>query len=190
MLHRALPTGATVDFRRAFTSVTAALSSRGVDFALIGGFALSVLGVPRTTVDIDFLVAGEHGGVVDGLMRDLGYEALHRSSDVANYRADGALGRVDFLFARRAYSHGMLARATAHTVLANTAVKVVQVEDLIGLKVQSSSNDPTRLALDLGDIQRLLSAHPALDLERVREYFGLFAREPELDELLSQRSRS
>jgi hypothetical protein len=67
-------------------------------------------------------------------------------------------------------------------------VPVVEVADLIGLKVQSSSNDPRRARLDLADIDRLLDL-PGIDLGRVREYFRLFDREPQLDELLRVRGR-
>jgi hypothetical protein len=55
---------------------------------------------------------------------------------------------------------------------------------LIGLKVQSSYNDPSRRYLDLADIDRLLRS-ATVDLARVREYFRLFDREKELDALLS-----
>jgi hypothetical protein len=54
------------------------------------------------------------------------------------------------------------------------------------LKVQSSSNESRRFALDVADIERLLRATPGLDLARVREYFRLFDREAELDALLAR----
>jgi hypothetical protein len=63
-------------------------------------------------------------------------------------------------------------------------VRVVEAEDLIGLKVQSSSNDPSRRHRDLADVERLLRT-AELDLGRVREYFRLFDREKELDALLA-----
>lgn len=66
-------------------------------------------------------------------------------------------------------------------------MKVVDAEDIIGLKVQSSSNDPKRYHVDLGDIERLIAATPGLDIERVREYFRLFEREKELDAILARR---
>ena len=120
-------------------------------------------------------------------MKRLGYQALHRSADAANYTSPSqALGHIDYLFARRRYSRAMLARAkTRPSLRAHTTVKVVDAEDLIGLKVQSSINNPRRAALDLHDIQRLLEHHPELDLERVREYFRIFEREGELDRLLA-----
>jgi predicted nucleotidyltransferase len=145
-----------VDFRAVFDSVSEALRREGIEFALIGGFALAALGVPRVTGDLDFLVAGEHAESLDRIMRELHYHPLHQFLPI--------LGARD--------------------------VKVVQAEDLIGLKVQSSTNDPTRMALDVGDIDRLLATGQPLDLDRVREYFRLFDREAELDTLLTRRGRS
>jgi hypothetical protein len=78
----------------------------------------------------------------------------------------------------------MLERAATHAVLGHQ-VRVADAADLIGLKVQASSNDPKRRGRDLVDIERLLSS-PGVDLERVRLYFRLFERESELDALLAE----
>jgi hypothetical protein len=95
---------------------------------------------------------------------------------------------VDLLFARRSYGKAMLARAAARPVL-GVSLKVVDATDLIGLKVQASSNDPTRRHRDLADIQSLLRSARELDLVRAREYFRLFDREKELEALLEGRHR-
>ncbi|HXJ32857.1 MAG TPA: hypothetical protein VMS22_02370 [Candidatus Eisenbacteria bacterium] len=58
----------------------------------------------------------------------------------------------------------MVARAEAHTVLGAETVPVLQAEDVIGLKVQASSNDPRRVALDMADVERLIVSRPGLDL--------------------------
>ncbi len=72
-----------------------------------------------------------------------------------------------------------------------TALRGVQVEHaLIGLKVQSSTNDPSRQRLDMADIVRLLRAERNVDMQRVREYFRVFEREKELEELLAELEKS
>lgn len=180
-----------MDFRRTLEGVTTALAAEAVPFALIGGMALAALGAPRATGDVDLLVDGDRADDVDRILRGLGYAALHRSADAANYvPGDSSLCRVDLVYARRTPSRGMLARATPYAIHGAAAVPVVQAEDVIGLKVQASSNDTRRLTLDLADIERLLVARPALDLVRVREYFVLFGREPELDALLARLGRA
>ena len=176
-----------MDFGAVLKAVAEEFTRAGIAYALIGGFAMAALGVPRATGDLDFLVDGARADDVDRIMKRLGYQTLHRSPDAANYTSPSqALGHVDYLFARRPHSCAMLARAKPRPSLrAHATVKVVDAEDLIGLKVQSSINNPRRAALDLHDIQRLLEHHPELDLDRVREYFRIFEREGDLDRLLA-----
>jgi len=106
------------------------------------------------------------------------------SDDVANYVSlNPDFGQVDFLFAHRSYSLKMLQRADKQKVLGHTA-KVLKAEDLIGLKVQSSSNDPQRAAKDRGDIEELIKRQgKSLDWELLKEYYTLFHREAELNDL-------
>ena len=173
-----------MDLRNVLLEIHGALSEAGIAHALIGGLALAAHGAGRATADLDLLADGERAEDVDRILREHGYECLLRTENVANYvAATPERGRVDFLFARRAYGRAMLARAAAHSIL-GTSIPVVDASDLIGLKVQSSSNDASRRYLDLADIERLLRS-PTIDLTRVREYFRLFDREKELDALLS-----
>jgi hypothetical protein len=177
-----------MDLRNVLLEIHGALRVAQIGHALIGGLALAAHGAARATVDIDWLAEGERDGDVDRILRERGYACLHRSPHAANYAAElPERGRVDFLFARQAYGRAMLARAAAREILGQS-IRVVDAADLIGLKVQASSNDPRRRHLDLADIARLLEAAD-LDLARVREYFRIFDREKELDALLAERSR-
>ncbi len=168
--------------------LSAALHGERVRFALIGGLALAARGALRATGDIDLLVDAEDSERLDALMEALGYERRYRSEDVAQYRAASAeLSDVDFLFARRPYARAMLERARDEELGLGLSLRVVEAEDLIGLKVQSSSNDPRRRTLDMADVERLLEASAErLDLGRIREYFEIFERGAELDEMLAR----
>jgi hypothetical protein len=173
-----------MDLRSVLLEIHAALDAEGIEHALIGGLALAAHGAGRATVDLDFLADGERCDDVDRIVLGRGYERLHRTADVANYAShDPERGRVDFLFARRAPGRAMLSRAALLEVL-GTSVRVADASDLIGLKVQSSSNDPRRARQDLADVEKLLRTGE-VDLDRVREYFRLFDREKELDALLA-----
>jgi len=173
-----------VDLRSVLVEIHTALRDAAIEHALIGGLALAAHGAARATTDLDLLADAERADDVDRIVRARGYDCLHRTQEVANYAsADRPKGRVDFLFARRPHGRAMLARAREHPILGES-VRVVDAADLIGLKVQSSSNDPSRRHRDLADIERLLRA-AELDLGRVREYFRLFDREKELDALLA-----
>jgi len=157
--------------------------------ALIGGFALSAAGYTRATRDIDFLVAKEDMPKVKQLMLSLGYDLLHESEDVSNFLGKMTeLGRVDFLHAHRKYALRMLERAKETDILEKKfKVRVILPEDLIGLKVQSSSNDPDRYHQDMADIESLMRFHRKhIDMNLIQEYFELFNRGEELKRILEK----
>lgn len=82
----------------------------------------------------------------------------------------------------------MLARAQARPVLGGThQLRVLQVEDLIGLKVQGLANNPLRRAKEQLDIEALMSLHQAsLDWNRIQEYYDLFELGEEARRLRAQ----
>jgi len=174
---------ARMDLRSVLLELHAALDAEGIEHALIGGLALAAHDAARATVDLDFVVDGGRAADVDRVLAAHGYDALHRTDDVGNYvSADPVRGRVDVLFVRRPRGRAILARSAPSEVL-GTSIRVADASDLIGLKVQAYSNDPTRGRQDLADIEKLLR-NAKIDLNRVREYFRLFDRERDLDELL------
>jgi predicted nucleotidyltransferase len=87
----------------------------------------------------------------------------------------------------------MLKRAESIPVLEGIAIRVVQVEDIIGLKIQASVNNPAREARDWADIRMLLEAaarqRRPVDWELLEDYLALFrlqARLPELKSMYGQ----
>jgi hypothetical protein len=178
-----------MNFKAVLQNLLRRFSEAGVEAALSGGLALSTMGVFRFTKDIDFVVLEESAGVVEKIMVGLGYEKQDFSSaEILSFISPlKALGQVDFLVARRKYSRAMVKRAREMPVMdGELTVKVMQVEDVIGLKLQALANDPkNRYAVDAPDIQRLLKLHGSrLDMARVRGYFGLFEKEDLLEEWL------
>ena len=177
-----------MNFELVFKELLRKFTEQNIQFALIGGFALHVAGFTRATQDIDFLVAAEDLGKIKAIMARLGYELTHESPEFSNYWHPMApLGRVDYLHAHRQYARKMLARAKKHRVMENFEVPVLIPEDMIGLKVQSMVNNPKRHALDMADIEYLLRENlDKLNLEIIKEYFHLFDRGYELDDLLKR----
>jgi predicted nucleotidyltransferase len=178
-----------MNFKAILKMLLRRFSEAGVEVALSGGLALSTMGVFRFTKDIDFVVPEECVGTVEEIMKELGYEKQDFSSaEILSYISPlKVLGQVDFLVARRKYSRAMVNRARMMPVMdGELTVKVLLIEDLIGLKLQALANDPkNRFAIDAADIQRLLKLHRnRLDIGLVREYFRLFEKEELLDEWL------
>jgi len=181
-----------MDFIEVFKLIVAGFKQENIDFAIIGGFALQFSGITRATRDIDLLVLVQDRAKVRTILLAAGYKLIHESSDVLNFISDNTkLGRIDFLLAHRKYTLAMLQRAQEKEIFGGKfKVKVITAEDQIGLKVQSSSNDPQRLSQDMADIEALIrNNHPHLDLALLKEYFNLFDRSRELEEILKRLER-
>ena len=175
-----------MDFAVILKFISETFKRESIDFALIGGFALQAVGVTRTTLDIDMLILSADSSKIKKIMLTHGYELIHESEDVLNFVGKKfELGRVDFLIAHRKYALAMLQRAEEKPVFQGKVnIKVLKAEDQIGLKVQSSSNDPKRYYQDMADIRLLIeSNYEKLDMKIVDEYFTLFNRQNELEKI-------
>lgn len=173
-------------FLDAIRLVREAASRHGFRIALIGGFALPFHGVRRATGDVDFLIDEAGADALHETLTAAGYEALHRSADVANYRPTRPAGSgIDVLYARRGATCAMLERAMVPAGSAD--VPVVDVEGLIGLKLQALVNDPRRRRQDEADIVQLLRSNlPTLNLPLLDEYFTLFDEQDALARFLDE----
>jgi predicted nucleotidyltransferase len=178
-----------MDFRATLSVVAGRLDVAACRWAVIGGVAMGIYGVPRATVDVDLLVEATCASRLDELLAGLGYEVTYRWEESSHFTGAAAeLCPLDVLHAHRPHSLGMLERA--HRVPLGgeaLAVPVVELEDLIGLKVQAMVNDAERRRGELVDIRALLEAaaarHMAVERARLQEYFALFGEEAELDGL-------
>src|SRR5688572_3925298 len=76
-----------------FRSITEALNDAGIDYAVCGGWAMAIHGLPRATIDIDLLILGDdlgrawdlakqHGYDVEGLPLHFGVIEIRRISKV------------------------------------------------------------------------------------------------------------
>ena len=93
---------------------------------------------------------------------------------------------MDFLLAQRKYTHEMLRRAVEKDVFdGKFKIKFIKIEDQIGLKIQSSSNNPTRYHQDMADIEELIKNNASeLDMNIIKEYFLIFNRVDEFDKII------
>jgi putative nucleotidyltransferase-like protein len=177
---------AAMDFELVLKRLLADFDRDQIRYAVIGGFALGILGVPRQTIDLDFLVHKDDLMKLDTRLTSLGYKRVFHSENVSQYsHTDGIWGSLDFIHAFRQISLAMLQRSIAHPVFGGTQiVKTVQPEDVIGLKVQAMCNDATRSAQERGDIERLMTHYgKRLDWKRIREYYDLFGLGEEANKL-------
>lgn len=169
-----------MNFRTVTEKLLAYFNEQQIQYALIGGYAVGLWGVARGTVDMDFLVRRDDLEKLDQIMAALGYELLYRSENVSQYTASQALfGEIDFLHAFRAPTLRMLERAGEKTIFSEAlSVRVLQPEDLIGLKIQAIANNEHREPTDMYDIEELMRLHgDSLDWQLIEEYCGIFDRQ-------------
>ncbi len=179
-----------MDFDLVFKNILESFQKEKINFAIIGGFALQAVGMTsRVTQDIDMLVLINDKDKVKRIMLSQGFELRHESKDVMNFFGIvPILGRVDFIIAHRQYARDMLEKTFEKEILnGKFKIKVITIEDQIGFKVQSSTNDQERYERDMIDIKWLLkSNYPNLNIDLIREYFRIFNRESELDKILME----
>jgi len=177
-----------VNFLKVIESVVGEMEATGLRHALIGGFAMAMRGVQRATMDLDFIIMLDDLGKADAILRRHGYGRFFHSENVSPYESpDREWGRIDILHAFRGPTLGMLQRAEVMTVQPGLRLRVVHLEDLIGLKVQASVNDPQRAEQDWLDIRLLLRAaaerNESVDWSLLEDYLALFQLQDKLPEL-------
>ena len=185
--------------------IVADLSRSGVDFALIGGLAVSVRTEPRFTRDADFAVTVAGDAEAEALIQRLrvsGYEvtalveqeAVGRLATVRLAAAgDDDSPVIDLLFASSGIESEVVAGANQVELLPGLTVKVARIEHLIALKVLS--RDDLQRPQDLVDLRALLRKATAEEVTRTRDALRLIAtrgyhrgREliPQLESLLGE----
>jgi hypothetical protein len=154
------------------------LRENGIDHALIGGLAVALHGYPRATVDVDLLVRDEDRVELVEVLTAAGFICDEVNDEMAHF---SGLGTVDCLFAHRETSLKMLANAKP---IDQSGIDIVEVEDIIGLKIQAYVNDPSRQWKDQADIAELLRSNPQLDRQRILGYAAMFDQKAELKQML------
>ena len=171
-----------MDFQKVLTLVHQEFGKHGIQYALMGGFAMGALGVARATIDIDLLILADDKVKVRAVLESLGYACAYESENVSQYTShEQVYGEIDCIHAFRGPSLKMLARAKQVSVFSGTyTVNVLLPEDIIGLKLQASVNDPSRKEKEMQDIESLAQTYgKKLDWSIVQEHYGLFEKNTE-----------
>lgn len=166
-----------MDFKTVTENLLSAFEAEEIRYALIGGFAMGAWGVARSTVDMDFLIHKHDLQKVHSILTKMGYKCRYQTENVSQFVSSLKIfGEIDILHAFREISLGMLQRAEDRKIFNETmTIKVIKIEDLIGLKVQAIANDPSRKPIDLADIKSLMETYGgSIDWPIIKEYFALF----------------
>jgi len=177
-----------MNFLKVIETVTSQLDTEGVRYSLIGGFAMALRGVQRSTIDLDFILMLEDLEKADDIFQKCGYTRAFRSENVSHYISDELeLGRIDILHAFRGPTLGMIEQSDRIEVANGYTLPVVKIEGIIGLKVQALVNDPKRATSDWSDIRIMLEtcseADQIVDWDLLKDYLDLFQLGSKLPEL-------
>jgi len=175
-----------MDFEKVIEILITEFEREKIQYALMGGFGMGVLGIMRATVDLDFLVIYQDLPKVEEIMEKYGYRCIFKSENVSQYVSDiKILGTIDFLHAFRTPSLSMLKRAEEKTIFGKKIkIKVLNPEDIIGLKLQALINNKSRENQEYNDIETIMNYFGAkLDWDLIKEYFTLFKKEQKFNEL-------
>ncbi|HEY5356464.1 MAG TPA: nucleotidyl transferase AbiEii/AbiGii toxin family protein [Streptosporangiaceae bacterium] len=186
----------------ALRRAVADLDALRVQWALIGGLAVSVRSVPRFTKDLDFAIAVANDSEAKDVVHQLrgrGYqpvevleqEYVERLSGVRLERS-GSDVIVDLLFASSGIENEVVTSAIRLEVLPQLSAPVATTGHLIALKTLAGRNQ------DLTDLGSLIPAASTEDLDVAREAVRLihargFNREQDvaadLDKLIAELGR-
>jgi len=172
-----------VDFGKALATVASFLEAHGHRYGVIGGVALTMYGMPRTTVDLDLVVEGAAQDELIRFVESLGYQTLHRSSGYSNHaHTDPSQGKLDFVYIRGETSEQIFAGCRWLKAPGGLEAPVPRPEHLAALKVLAMKNDPSRIFQEMADL-RFLIALPGVDRSEIHTYFTRHDLEDRFDEL-------
>lgn len=166
-----------MDFEKVLKELISAFEKNNINYGLIGGFALGLYKVVRSTNDLDFLIDKKCRDFLKDFMKKNAYELIYESDNVIQFEhPTGVFGSIDFLYAYRQPSLEMLKRIAKMKILNGMLeVNVLKPEDIIGLKVQAFINKPSRQISELEDIKRLIEVQGEnMDWKIVKKHFDLF----------------
>jgi hypothetical protein len=175
-----------VDFKKTLELILKDFSQNKIRYSLIGGFALGLFGISRTTVDLDFLVHKDDVDKIDKIMKDYQYECVYSTENVSQYVSPVKIfGEIDFIFAKGKISIGIIDRAVSMSIFdGKMIIKVARPEDIIGLKIQALVNNPKRELNEYLDIELLINHFKKdFDWKLIEEYFKIFKLEKKYKEI-------
>lgn len=160
-----------MDFGRVLKAVDSEFARQGIEWAAVGGVAVILYGVPRTTLDLDIAADGERQEEVLAWLDKIGYECLHSSRGFSNHvHPQSRWGRLDVIYLRDATRSALLNHCRRLAGPGGLSVPVVEAQHLIAMKAYSCKVDPGRRSQDLSDVRALARLRSVPDSE-VREIF-------------------
>jgi len=177
-------------FKKVFRLLIDFFEREGIDYALIGAFALKAYGYVRATQDVDFIVRQEDQRKIIANLESLGFETLYSSTGYSNHvHPLSVLGRIDFVYVKGGTAERIFNESRRVLVFADLTLPVVKPEHIVALKVFAMKNNPERTLREMADIKELLNL-PEINLQEVRECFEKYGQSERYYELVGEKQRN
>ena len=157
-----------------------------IPFCLIGAFALGFFGLPRHTVDIDFMVDTDYRDSASAILTGAGYTCFQKTETFAQFDSPyDVFGKVDLMLARFEAGREMIRRSVVLDSELIGRVPVIQPTDYIILKLLAVANDKERLPKDEFDISEFFKGYrkfgisdkfEKIDAKRIYDFAGKFGQ--------------
>ncbi|MCX7420824.1 MAG: nucleotidyl transferase AbiEii/AbiGii toxin family protein [Planctomycetia bacterium] len=175
---------------RDFVSVFERLS---IPYALIGGIAVGVHGIPRPTHDLDFTITVDRSRLPEffDVVNDLGYDVpqefvtgwVDQVAGLALVRArqwvQGKTIDIDLFLAECQFQDALMQRRIEANI-EGISTWIASAEDIILLKLLASR------PRDIGDVQDILLVQGQLDEQYLRHWADELGVRPQLEEALDE----
>jgi predicted nucleotidyltransferase len=166
------------ELEKALRAIADELDRRSIDWALVGALAVGSRAEPRTTRDVDVVVAVDDDAAAESLTNDLRaagftvgtlleHDVLERLATVRTYApGPGVPVTVDLMFASSGIEADICRAAERIEVVPGLVAPVASIGDLIALKLLA--RDDRKRPQDYDDLRALLRYAHEPDLERAR----------------------
>lgn len=150
-----------MNFHLTLHLILSELQKNHIEYGLVGGLALGILGIDRATTDIDFLVKNMDKDLVRKIMDDLKYESVFQSMNFSLFQSPlKEFGEIDFIHPNSITISEILSQTLNFNIYEDSLpIKVVKPEDLILLKLQAIKLDANRKLIDESDIISLINIY-------------------------------
>jgi hypothetical protein len=173
-----------MNFEKVLFLILEELEKNKIKYAVVGGLALTILGLPRATFDIDLLIEKKSAKLIDNILKKFEYKPVYKTENVAQYLSElKPFVEIYIIYAFRKISTEMLKRAKIIKIF-NKKIRVLIPEDIIGLKIQTIANNPKRFDREMFDIRKLIEHYKEnLNWNLIEKYFSIFSFQKDFKKL-------
>lgn len=148
-------------YKTVFDLIATEFKKAGIDYVLIGGFAVNAHHFSRFTEDVDFMIAEEDASKVAPVLKNLDFELFHEHKNFMRWKASSEYSKilVDLVFTDRVTLTKVLREGLEATVQ-GCLMRVPSLEHLLAMKLHAIKQQPERREhKDWLDIMELITVN-------------------------------